>query len=157
MKVKIEAGATMDVLTAKEMRQELDQALTAWRGEVARGIRWRRISTFGTPSGGSVTIGDGAEDRIGPANGMLWQVKRVSVTGYVPPAWGGVDRLAVYTSSVTPSSTLVGALESPYQQLYDEVLGGGQTLIVSGTVATTARVWLTVSVKEAPESLMWRL
>lgn len=154
MKVEIQAGAKFDVLTPKEHAQALAERDAAWRGELSRGIKGRRISAWGTPSGGAVTIGEGAgQDPIGPAEGMVWMLKRISVMNYVP----ATDRLGLFCGDTKGSGVIAPQLDSQYQQLYDEIIRGGQTLVLTGTIASTAKIWMTLSVREAPEYLAWRL
>lgn len=153
MKFKFNAGAELDLLTKDEVRAELAHAQASWIGEVSRGIRFRRVSIYGDADGaGAVTIGATGESTAGPDQGMVWMLRRLSVTDYDPAA----TALALYNGSVSDSAVIVPKLAT-WQTDMDEVLMPGERLVVAGTVAASARVWVTAQVKEAPISLLWRL
>lgn len=152
-KFKIHAGAEVDVLSKDELRGELEHARASWLGEVARGIRWKRASMFGTSDGaGAITIGENAEAMLSPGEGFVWLVKRLSISSYDPTT----QALALYQGAVSGSALIVPKLAA-YTVQMDELLMPKDTLVVSGTVAATTKIWVTVQVKEAPISLLWRI
>lgn len=151
---KIQAGARINLLTREELRQEMDAARTNWVHEVARGIRYRRFSTFATSDGaGAIEIGIQGDQRMGPGEGFVWQLGRLSVSAYDP---SGGDALALYQGSVSDSAIIIPALDT-FNDMLTEVLYPGDTLVVAGTVSASTQVWVTGQVKEAPVSLLWRL
>lgn len=155
MKFRFNAGAELDMLTQGELRAELAAAAVAWRTEQARGITWRKASMFAdSTAGGALLMGESGDQRLGPDSGMVWKLHRISVSGgYVPAS----HALALYADSVSDSSLIVPDLLTGYQELYGEILTGGQTLVLSGTATASTRVWVTVLAQEAPEYLAWKL
>lgn len=153
-KFKIQAGAEIDVLGKDELRAELDHARSNWVGEVSRGIRWRRASMSGVSDGvtGVVLFGDRSESMLGPEEGFVWLVKRLSITSYDPTT----QALALYQGAASSSAIIVPKLAA-YQTQMDELLMPGDSLVISGTVAISTKIWATVQVKEAPIALLWRL
>ncbi len=154
MKFKIQAGAELDLLTAGEVRGELDRFAANWRAEVARGIRYRRFSIFGDTDGsGVLALGESGDQRAGPSTGFCWLLKRLSVGGGYTPA---SQSIAFYHSSPNPSSLIdpdLGAVQD-----YEEFFAPGETLVFAGTSLTAStRIWVTGQVLEAPEALAWKL
>ncbi len=156
MKFKIQAGTEIEVATRREVREEIEAAGTAWRGELARGLRWRTASMLGTVSAaGALTLGDSGDQWIGPPQGMVWACKRISVSASYTPA---TQALSLYRGSVSDTALIIPDL-SGYDQLYDEPLRGGERLVVAAASGLTngAQITVTVLAREAPEFLAWRL
>lgn len=155
MKVKIQAGAEIDVLSRQELAAELAAAGTSWRTEQAKGVTWRTASMWGTVTAGStLTLGETGDQVIGPEQGMLWGCQRISVgDGYTPAS----QVLRLHRNN-TDMSTLICPDLSGYDQLYGEILRGGDRLVVTGASLTaSAIVWVTVLAREVPEYLIGRL
>jgi hypothetical protein len=151
-KVKIQAGAELDTLSRDELRSELDRFFVNWRGEVARGIKPRRVSAFADVDGsGAVTLGESGEQILTPSDGFVWRVERLSITGYDPSS----DALALYHSSVSDSAVIQPVLDT--YNILDEIVSAGERLIVSGTATASTRLWVTAQVWEAPHALAWKL
>jgi hypothetical protein len=151
-KFKINAGAEIDTITKAELRDEMDRMRVNWVGEIARGIRTRRVSAFAdVTGGGTVTFGENGDQTISPADGFVWKVKRLSVTGYDPTT----DTLALYHSSVSPSAVIHPDLD--VHNVLDEILNAGEKLVLSGTATANGRLWVTAQVWEAPHALAWKL
>lgn len=152
-KVQIQAGATIDTLNRHELADALAAHLTSWRHENARGIKARRFSAFGdATAGGVLTLGATGDQQIGPPEGFVWNVLRLSVSNYDP----ATATIALYHSSVSDSAVIHPDL-AVYNTL-DEIVYAGETLVLSGTgLAASARVWATGLVWEAPQSLAWKL
>jgi hypothetical protein len=157
VKVKIAAGAEFDIMTAKEMRGELDGAMKSWLAEVARGDRYRRFATYGDiGAAGGLSIGTGGDQPvIGPSSGFVWAVRRLAFTNYDPTA----ENMALYVSSADDSATIKPVLAT--YESFDStqlVLYPGETLVVDAAgMASTGRVWMTGQARELPISLAWRL
>ena len=155
MKFKIQAGAEIDVATRREVREELEAVGAVWRGELARGLRWRTASMIGAvDSGGALTLGASGDQWIGPPAGMVWACKRITVSaGYTP----ATQTLSLYRGSTSDTALIIPDL-SGYDQLFDEPLRGGERLVVAGSSLTaSATITVTVLAREAPEFLAWRL
>jgi hypothetical protein len=153
---KLQAGATIDVLNRKELREVLDTATRDWFNQVTRGDRYRRFSAPGTIAGGAVTIG-GATARdavLGPADGFVWAVQRLAVVGLV-----AADTVQLSLNDDGPAAVVHGAM-GRYQSFgqYDLVLYPGDTLMVTGAaLASTGTLTLTGQARELPMPLSWRL
>jgi hypothetical protein len=156
MKFKIQAGGELDILTQKEMHDELKGAMSSWITEVSRGDRYRRFAIFGDSSAGTaVTIGDTAVQSVGPAEGFVWSIKRLALSSGFDPA---THTLALFINS-PDNSALVHPDLSAYNA-FDEnqlVLYPGDRLLVTGTATASTRIWLTGQARELPISLAWRL
>jgi hypothetical protein len=153
VKVKLNAGAELDLITAAEVRKELDHARASWIGEVSRGVRARRFSFTGDSDAAGALLMGNAGDPVGPDQGMVWLLRRLSITNYNP---AGADVLALYHGDNQGSAVIVPKLAT-WQTDMDEILMPGDRLVVAGTVAVSTRVWVTGMVKEAPAALLWRL
>lgn len=155
-KFKINAGAEINVLDKDELRGELAHARASWVSEVAKGVRWKRASMWGTSDGaGLVTIGESGDNQLGPGEGFVWRIRRLSISGYDPVA-PSLQSLALYQGSANASAIIVPKLGT-YNTQMDEVLMPKDTLVVAGTAAISTKVWVTVQVTEAPVALLWRL
>lgn len=155
MRFKIQAGGTIDVATREEVRQEIEAASASWFAEVARGDRFVRFAVEGDPAGGGNTlIGEYAHDRIGPREGFVWSLKRLSVTGYDPAA----DSLRLYAGSESDSATIIPKLDM-FHAFADNavVMYPGERLLIAGTVTGGSRIWVTGQARELPLALAWRL
>lgn len=80
-KVSLKAGAEFDVLTRRELAQELDRLSAEWMAEVTRGFKYRRFLGVGTIAGGAVTVQDSTDNVLGPGAGMVWAVNAVTIGG----------------------------------------------------------------------------
>lgn len=155
MQFKIQAGATIDVATREEVRDEIQSAQASWRDELSRGQRFRRFAVSGDPAGGSVIVGAG-ELAIEPDQGFVWVINRLAVSDYDPSP--GTDVLSLYTGDVGDSGVIIPKMDrSHFFSGTEIVLYPGTRLVVAGTVAATTRVWVTGQAKEVPVSLAWRL
>lgn len=152
--IQLKAGAKFNLLDRHELRDELTRHQASWMTEVARGIRPRRFSIVGdATAGGALNIGETGDQRIGPDQGYTWLLKRLSVSNYTPAS----QSLGLYHSSTEGSAAIIPFLAASTTLTIDEIIPGGERLIVIGTVAASARVWVTGSVWEAPEALAWKL
>lgn len=148
---KIEAGATLDVLT----RAELAEVLRSWQTELTRGVKSRRLSLQGNVNAAGVLLIGGPDD--GPAEGMAWAITRLSVApGPALPASG----LNVYANTVESQAALLiaGLLTNVFPGDRGCVLLSGDHLQItaSGMVAAT-QVTVTLQIKEVPIQQIWSL
>lgn len=151
MKVRLTAGAELDMLT----RDELASVLQSWRTELTRGVRTRRVSIAGAvDAAGNLLMGDGGD---GPNESLAWAVTRISVApGPVLPL-GGLQVFANDTSSA--GGLLIAALTGDvFPGDRGLVLMPGDSLRItgSGLVAAT-QVMVTAQVKEVPVQQVWSL
>lgn len=152
--VEIKAGAKFHILNRHELRDELTRHQASWMTEVARGIRARRFTAFGdATAGGALTIGETGEQRIGPDQGYVWLLKRLTVTNYTPAS----QSLALFHGTTEASAAIIPVLTATATVDIDEFVPGSDRLIITGTVAASARCWVTGWAWEAPEALAWKL
>jgi len=141
MKVTLKAGAELDLLTATEVRE----VLAAWHTEIRRGVRWRQFSAHTIDSGATFALGglsDARNDVLGPAEGMIWAVTRIAVSGagFNPAA----DAVNVFVDEVSPTkfvATLPAGAASTAAMTWTVpglVLDGGSRLAVTGGSTGTA-------------------
>jgi hypothetical protein len=163
--VNLKAGAKIDVLNRKELKEVLDVATRDWFNQVARGDRYRRFSASGAIDTGSLTIG-GASARdavMGPAEGFVWAVQRIAVYGLTSatgtPLVATTEPVQLFLNDDGPSSLVDPALVG-YRDFgnYALVLYPGDTLLVRGTgLTSTGTATVTGQVREVPLPLAWRL
>lgn len=162
MKFKLQAGAELEMLTKAELREELAEAMTAWRQEIARGVRFRKFSASGVRTGGTWAIGGdvGNNDtaQLGPQSGFVWALTRLIVSGGGIVA--GTDAWQAYLDVTTPSRLLASTTNSNGVS-FDPgavVLVSGETLAFTG-VGTGAGTDVTVAghAVELPIGLAWHL
>lgn len=81
--VKIQAGATFETTSPKEVEQLTKTVLSDHFQEMARGTKPMRFSASGTVSGGAVTIPkpQGGQIQMGPSPGFVWLVERITAFG----------------------------------------------------------------------------
>lgn len=165
MKTKLQAGAELDLISKDEMKDVLKTVTQDWFSQVGRGDRYPRFSASGTIAGGALTI-DGASQanqRIGPAEGFVWAVQRLAVSGLTTntgtPLTSSTEPLQLFVNDNGPSSLIHPALQG-YQAFgeHELVLYPGDTLLVTGSGLTkTGIITLTGQAREVPMPLAWRL
>jgi hypothetical protein len=164
VRVNLQLGAELDVLTKDEARAALDGALANWQAEFARGRRYRRFSAQAAVVGGAITIGPGVDgDGLGPDEGFVWSVKRLTVSGF-SAANDTVDLFLNDRSGTTlvepgiarAGSSTGGVRKWGSNQL---VLQAGDRLLISGAglAVETTRIVVAGQTLEAPAALIWSL
>lgn len=154
-KVKIQAGAELDVLTRAEMKEELSAFQANWWEEARRGDRFRRLLIQATvTAAGTVEFGTNPDQASGPADGFVWSVKRLAHSGV------GED-LDLFVNDPSPGS-FVGRFPATVRYwAFDSgqlVLYPGDTLVASGASWTAGEIHtLTGAVRELPIALAWRI
>lgn len=167
-KFKIQAGAEIDTVTRDEMKEVLRHGLRDWMVEIIKGARPVRFSGWGNVSSGAVTIGGAtgnatATGAMGPAQGMVWSVKRLYVGGL-----GTGDVLNVYVNNASPFDQVtagVGSTQPPTVTLpyvkfgsNELILSSGDQLLLTGSGLTaTGQITVAGQAWELPEGMMWRL
>lgn len=155
-KAKLSAGAEIETISKSEMHEALHAANKSWFQEIARGDTYRRVSSDDTIAAGAITIG-GADQRelIGPKEGFVWSVKRITYKLSV-----GTERLGLYINDQSNRNAVNEALPFYYGFGSDElVLYGGESLLLTNTTALTSvgQVVVSMQVRELPQQLAWRL
>ena len=148
MKFKLQAGMELDLLTRKEVADELK----AWQAELVRGITFRTVDLRTDTVAGVFTMD------TAPAAGMVWSLTRVAVAGNAIVL--GTDAFAVYYDEVAFSRVIAtGITRQKEWNPGAVVIGGPRKLIVSGPTTGVAGtdVFGSLSVIEVPLQLAWQL
>lgn len=161
-KIKLQAGAELDLLNKDELRHEMGRFLADWMVEAARGPRSVRFSALGAvTSAGTLTLGGNTSTltsgRLGPDESMVWSVKRWCISGLV----GNGDTLSAYVNNDGPNSLIMSGVSGFNNFGSDSlVLQGGDRLLFTGAELLTAagtQVGVSGQAWELPATLMWRL
>lgn len=160
MKAKIAAGAEIDTLNKEELKQTLSEMMVAWRVDAAKGDRYVDIRDQGLiDAAGGLTIGGASGDqRMGPREGYIWDIRRLCISGL---DYAAGDAVYVYRNEATPLS-LLGRTDQVTRGLFlldrQWVFYPGHQLVCVGTsLSATGYVQVTGTVRELPISLAWRL
>lgn len=150
MKFKLTAGAELDLITKEELRGEL----RAWHQEVRRGPKFTRRSFVATGTGSALSFtGDG------PAEGFVWAVTRLSVTG--PGFDPATHRVSVYINEATPTQLVwVDLIGNASIGDHGLILNGGDSLVfvvTGGNPTSGAQLAVTATIKEVPALMAWSL
>lgn len=161
-KVKLQAGAEIDLITAKEVKAALSEARRSWTQELSTGVTFPRIMASGAISGAACDFGaDGpASDALMPAPGFLWDVRRLRINGLAANETGV---LSVYLNDASPSSLVCSTADLPTgarlfvfsEQLI--VMPGEALRIVGTSLTSTGTLTVSGQVRELPVTLAWRL
>lgn len=149
MKMKLHAGAELDMLTKDELADTLRAFGKSWREEASRGVRYRRRAWDGiVAADGSLTI-----RADGPAEGMMWSITRVTFAGGTAGATG----VNLYANEVAATQVLArGITTNLFPSETGIVLVSGDQLVIGGFGLTVAeQVIITASIKEVPTMLGW--
>lgn len=162
MKTKLEAGATLDLLSKDELIEGVARGYQNWISEATRGVVQRRFSGQGTIAATNLSIGGAASPgRFGPEPGFVWSVRRLAAAGITL----GTDSLAIYINDANPSSLVMprafDASAGAGARFFDGnqlILVGGDNLLFTGTgLNATGIVTITGMALELPVSLLYRL
>jgi hypothetical protein len=155
--MRLRAGETIDMISPGEMKKIIAEQVAAMVAELATGVKPMRFSATGTVSGGAVTI-PGAQNgqlKLGPAQGFIWRVDRVSAFGLASG-----DSLAVHRTETDGSAFLgyipaaTGYLDVPEAPL----LNGGEFLVITGTGLTaTGEIIVNGEAAEVPSLMYWKI
>lgn len=161
MKVKLQAGADLELLTKDEVRSVMQDFLQDWVQQSMIGPKRIEIYAQGTvASDGSLTIGGESADltsgNLGPQNAMVWAIKWLNASGLQVP-----DQLSLYRGPAV-ASRLVRADISGYTRYGSDelVIRGGSDMQFTGTaLATPANtvVVITGQAWEMPATMLYRL
>jgi len=157
-KFKIQAGAELDLLTPKELKDELAAAMKSWRAEMARGGVFKQLQLSGTTTAGGELLmgGDLVEQGAGPGPGFMWSVRRLNVVGMADG-----DTVTLYINDANPRSAVRSfTAAAPYYGFHPNelVLKSSDRLVVAGSsLPVTTEFVVTGGVKEVPEFMSWAM
>lgn len=81
MKTVIEPGASIDTLTKGELSEELAAQTQAAYRQLARSVKYLRLTPQSTAVKNSAFVLDGTTLSTGPREGFVWTVRRLGVAG----------------------------------------------------------------------------
>lgn len=149
MKVKLEAGASLDLLTREEVAQEL----RSWHAEVRAGVRYPLFTAQAAadPATGLFTI---TGDQLGPTEGFIWDVRRIAISS---PA-DDISDARVFVNDPSPARFVCELFDDRSFNTAELVLNYGSQLVITGDTALLGQI-VTVSgqAKEVPYLLGWSL
>lgn len=160
-KYKIQAGQTIEVATPAEVQKAIERGVKSWAAESVIGGRYVRFNSQKTVVNGAVSIHGNTGERLGPAPGFVWDVRRLRVNGLT-----GVDFASVYVNDNNPASLVASTNDAATVTgsgalfLWDRqvVLYPGDELEVSGTgLVTTGNINVNGEALELPIGQAWRL
>lgn len=155
--VKIQAGATFETTSPKEVAELTKAAYSDSFQEMARGVKPMRFEATGTVATAAVTIpqAQGGQLGLGPSQGFVWRVDRVSVYGLASGDVLQVHRtVADGTAFIGNIPASTGYLDVPEAPL----LYGGEFLVVVGSSLTaTGQLILNGEGVEVPSFMLWKI
>jgi hypothetical protein len=162
-KNRFEIGATWDSIDRGELRDELHSALQRQADVMllreAQGVKYMRFGPYmGTVSGSAVTIGHG-NDQIGPRDGYIWSIRRLTVTGLT--TGGSPDTINFYRNNYDgghPVWQLNGnSFGATFGKMEFALLGGEQLVAHSASLAATGSIALDGDIMEVPAVQVFKL
>jgi hypothetical protein len=163
--VKIQAGATFETTTPKEVGEVVRTAYSETFQEMAEGVKPMRFSANAVVSGTDVTIPQllSGEVPLGPQPGYVWVVQRISAYNLAAN-----DVLAVHRSNAdntVDGSSFIGnivASEAPGGFLHvgskGFLLYGGESMVLVGTgLAATGNIQVNGEGIEVPAFMLWKI
>jgi len=156
MKAKLAANAEIDFLT----REEMAQTLRSWMQEAVRGAKF--IPFYGEilKTGATFAIdGNSTEPQgtLGPAEGFLWSVMSINVTG---PGIAAADTFVVYDGTVSGTRVRVPNLTNAGKsfQKAEFVLPGPSKIRVTGaSTGAGGEIFVAGMAIEVPVAQSWML
>jgi hypothetical protein len=156
VKVEIQAGAKIDILTPDEMKH----MLRGWMAETIRGVKFIPFSGQIAKAGATFTIGPNTQlpaGNLGPAEGFYWAVMSVNVQG---PGIAAADTFVIYDNDTSGTKVRVPNLTNAGKsfQKAEFVLPGPNRICVTGaSTGAGNEIFVTGTAIEVPESLKWQL
>lgn len=154
MEFEIQAGVKVDLASPAEVRNIVGGELASWRAEIARGTRYRNPGFPGVANGaGVLTIGP--EAGLGPLEGFVWSVTRITVSGIT--AAQVVTAYINDTSTILAVAPLTAAVPFVFPGERGCILNGGDRLVLAGTGLTAGGAYgVALGVTELPVQLASR-
>lgn len=154
MLMEIQAGAKLDLASPGEVRSIVDEAFRGWQVELARGTRYRRAGALPVATGaGALSLSP--SDNIGPAEGMVWSVGRITVTGLT-----AAETITAYvndTSALFAVFTFTATINAVFPSERGLMLNPGDRIVLSGAGLTAGKQYgVSVEACEVPVQLASR-
>jgi hypothetical protein len=151
-KTVLQLGSTVETLTPGELRNELAATSQEIFRQFGRGVKYLRFgplaSSLSVGGGGTLTIDGSSVQGLGPREGFVWTVRRITVAGLA--AGATPDTALLYRNN--PGGIPVWKFDGtdPIQRFgkLEMMLLGGETLSLVATVAGATQVTISGDVLE---------
>lgn len=146
MKVKLEAGASLDLLT----KDEVGEVLRSWHEQVRAGVKYPLFAAQGiVRADNSFTI---EGDALGPGESFMWDVRRLAIGGDT------LTNVNVYINEASPARRVCALTGDRGFNPVELVLNFGSRLVITGTgTVPGAQITISGQAKEVPYLLGWSL
>ena len=154
--VTIQAGAKFNVVTPDELDARMAQISKSWMTELARGLTWHEFGDQDlATSGGTWQLGQ--INRIGPAPGFVWDIRRLAVSGGALLL--GTDTWSVYRGDRASGAGLVLSGLTRTQLLDKQLIlkDTDQIYLTGARTGAGNDVTLSGFAIELPAQLAWQL
>lgn len=147
MKVKLQAGAELDLLTKSEVSDVVSQAVRSQQ----YGIRMKPYLQTQTDPNNTSSM------TIEIPDGLMWDVRSIYASKSV------ADKIRVFRDSTTPGAkqcTIADDTDNGNFQNFTKgsfVMRGGQKIIVQAVTGGTVLITVRLSVMEVPDGYDWHL
>jgi hypothetical protein len=143
-KVKLELGATLDLLSKDELDESLGHRINQWEMMRARGDKYMRLpKVTGTAAGGVLNIGGDVQPFTGlaaPRPGYAWVIKRLSVSGLTPA--GETTKTSTNVTTAPPAFTTLANVTGLPAATYQVTASAYFTGTVTAADANNVQLWL---------------
>lgn len=159
MLTKFDIGAPIDTLTRGELSDELANHAQEWFRQLARGVKYLRFGPVAATIANSAFTLTGSTTGLGPREGFVWSIRRVTVWGLTTGVTPDVANLYRNQSSGVPVWQFNGN-NFAYTFGKCELLllpGEHLSLANSGTIAATGSISLSGDLLEAPAEEIFKL
>jgi hypothetical protein len=154
VRVKLEVGAELDLLSPKEFKDGLRGHHDSWLAEMAQGFKEMRFNLYQVPVAGEICMGGDAVEgaQIGPREGYVWAIQRISVLGS--------DATDVISLTIGMAFVAHLLTANPSYHTFGKqglILHPGELLNFVGTSIGSADITINGSVIECPGPKLWQL
>ena len=142
-KNRFDLGATFETLTREELGSELKHAAQTSQQEFARSVKYLRFGPFSTTIASNAFKIDGTTLAIGPREGFVWTIRRMSIDGLGSGATPDVANVYRNNAGTGPRVWQFNGNNFAYTFGKTELLLlGGETisLVSSGSIAATGNI-----------------
>lgn len=156
----LSAGKQLDILTAKEVGNELRSLMQEWKVDTARGARPVNISADFTADATGLAVGGGSQllsgGTLGPNQGFWWAVVRLAVRVDSAPAPFELykDRRSAQSLVRDVNGDQNGYASFGAQELLVE--GGASLVVAVGSQAPGSRAYVSGQAIEIPNQLLYK-
>ena len=142
-KHRFDLGTTFETLTQDELGQELHRAAQISQQEMARSVKYMRFGPFSTSVASNAFKFDGTTLGIGPREGFVWTIRRMSIDGLNSGATPDIAN--IYRNNVGTGPRVWQFNGNNFAYTFGKtelLLLGGETvsLVSAGSIAATGTI-----------------